>query len=293
MYIKHPKTNRKIFLDNRYSDYQIRYAEVVTKVLTDDIINYCLQNSLIKNKLQIFSYENARQLLENCATYLLKGQFKKGNIMTLYNIRRAVVMEIPASCTSSNAEDLMYGLSEGDKEIIVTASPQLTNGGFEVDIQNLSQVNIERSEKREKKKITKYKQSKSFRLEKLYTTREINTYRIKQVFYKDAEGKRKPMKNVMNQPVFDAVPHKIGQKGMIDYSKPYTSKWCVVDTDNEFVFMDKRYQIDGNVEQYSVGEDNQCQMDKILCYYIPHEDKFLFFDQDIYQIDNSDILQVQ
>lgn len=294
MYIKNPKYGNKIFLDNSISDYEVRLQEVIDKILSDEsIIDYCRENALIKNKLQIFSYENQERILENCATYLLMGQYKENDIMTIYNIRKAQIMEIPASCSNTNAEDLMYGNVDSE-EVTMSASPELVKGSEpDINPQMLSQEDIDRKEKKEKKKTLRYKNSRTFRLERLYSTPIIDTYRIKQVFYKDSDGKKKPLKNIMNQPVFDAVPHRVGgHKGLVDLSKKYVSKWCLVDTDNKFTFMDKQYVIDESVSQYAVGEDNNSSMDMVLCYYMPDEDRCYFFDQNVEPIDSLDISQV-
>lgn len=71
-------------------------------------------------------------------------------------------------------------------------------------------------------------------------------------------------------------------------------QWAYVDTDNEFVFMDKTFVISEKVEEYRVYnkagliEDytNECYMDKILVV-LDKNDKLNFFNQKYDKIDNK------
>ena len=67
---------------------------------------------------------------------------------------------------------------------------------------------------------------------------------------------------------------------VIDFKKEYLSKWVSVNNQNEFVFDNKLFEIDGRVEQYQ-GELLQdgsvfYEQDKILCY--KQFGKYHFFD---------------
>jgi hypothetical protein len=281
-----------IFLDNSITEYEERKKEVEDKVLTDEIIKYCEQNSIIKNHRQEQSYESARAILENCATYLLRGQYAENNIMTIFNIRKAQTMEIPASTANSNAEDLMYATSnfdDNEQKSLTAGTDRIYNSDVRDD-QYLSASELNRRHKREKKRRKRFKSTSGFRLEKLHSTPELNTYRVRQQFEKDGngafirnEGKKIPLKNVFGQPIFDAEYVTIGGRvGLIDEKNIYQSSWCTVDTDNKFWYNNDRFEIDRDIEQYQVLKDNKCQMDKILA--IPVRDGIYFFDEHIQEV---------
>lgn len=56
--------------------------------------------------------------------------------------------------------------------------------------------------------------------------------------------------------------------------------------------MNNRYRISNDVGQYRVGEDNQCEMEKILCYYLKDKDQYLWFDENIDPIDDAFLLKI-
>jgi hypothetical protein len=274
----------------------MRLKNVLEKVLCEDILDYITENNRIKNKLQLSSYENAKNILERCATYLLLGQFHENNILTLNKIRKYYDNEIPASSSDSNAYDLIYSSNETHEELTdvnLSAGSEKVRKEPQKNKTLKSLMQIESDEKRQKKRYIKYKKSKTYRMNKNYSTREVYTYKIKQLFTKNDHGKKLPMKNIFGQAMFDVEYISIGgNKGIIPFDKPYKAKWATVDTDNIFEFLGVKYKIDDSVEQYKVKEDNQCEMDKILCYYIPHENKYYFFDMNIYAIPNELIKQV-
>jgi hypothetical protein len=293
MYIVSPKTRRRIFLDNNISSYEERLKKVKELVFIDEILDYCYENRMLKSKRQEQSYLRAQRILENVATYLLMGQFKENNIMTLNKIRKTNQMEIPESCSNSNAVDLMYGADYGVKlgkgNFNQEASPELSpQSDFKKDLLSMSVQEIHQSEQKKKKQTLRYRQSKSYRMERLFSTPPVKTYRLKPVKVVGEDGKKRIAKNIFGQPIVTYEKVTIGgHVGLIDRSKPFIGKWCIVDTDNVFEFNGQKFQIDKSLEQYKVGKDNRCEMDKVLAYYIPHEDKYYFFDCNIIPIDES------
>jgi hypothetical protein len=305
MYIYSPKSRKKIFLDNNISDYNERLEEVQQKVFLHndgEIIEYCADNNKIKNKSQILSYQNAENLLDKLGTYLLMGQFAENNILTLHKIRQGYEHEIQASNSDSNAMDVMYGIQEGDKEVSITASPVLDkNMQIEKPIEKMSVQEIAQKEKKDKKATIKYKQSKTYRMNQLHSTREIRTYRVKSDYVRDEfgdvvlfDGKPKVAKNVFGQPILVAETTTIGgHKGLVGLDEKHVVNWCIVDTTNVFTFNGQKFKIDPILEQYRVCEDNVCEMEKILCYYLIEKEEYVFFDEKVHPIESEMITKVQ
>jgi hypothetical protein len=75
--------------------------------------------------------------------------------------------------------------------------------------------------------------------------------------------------------------------GLFDPSKPTISNWSIIDTENKFSFNNQLYKIDESLEQYKVYDDNAAGMEKILCFYVPNEDRYYFFDENIVPIKNE------
>lgn len=293
MYISHPVFKTKIFLDNSLTKYEDRLEQVLTKVLTSDIITYCEDNARIKNNFQVMSYEYSERILENCATYLLRGQYKENNILNIDQIRKYQTYEIPASASDSNSEDLIYatGFSPESSEKHLTATPELWyNTEVDREKTSLSVSQVNKTNKKRVRQRKRFKQTRSFRMEKLYSTPSVRTYRLEQILVEDENKKKKPFKNVFGQLVYQVVYQEIGgQKGMIDDSS--ITKWCLVDTENCFSFDGQTYRIDESVEQYKVEEDCSAKMDMI--YSIKRKDgTLLFFDQVFCEIPSKKVVQI-
>ncbi|WJJ55254.1 hypothetical protein QB910_000010 [Dabrowskivirus KKP3916] len=290
MYIFSPKSRKRIFLDNSISDYNERLEKVAELAFTREILNYCYQNRFIWSKRQEQAYLNAEHILENIATYLLMGMFKGANIMTLYKIRQKNQREIPESNAESNAVDLIYGADYGgdigQENARVNATSELSKGTeVKKDQLDMSVAELNRRDRLAKKQSLRYRDSKTFRMENLFSTRPVETYRLEVVKERDENGKEKIVKNVFGQPIFIDKRVTIGgRKGLIDRDKDKGS-WCTVDTDNHFTFMGREFVIDSSVEAYRVDDDNQCLMDKILAYYLTDTGEYVFFDENICRVD--------
>src|SRR5690606_32264330 len=133
--------------------------------------------------------------------------------------------------------------------------------------------------------IKKYKKSNSYKISRFYSTPEINTYKIKEKTYVDENKKKHVLKNVFGEAIVEDVKVTIGgHKGFINVNENYFSDWVYVDTDNKFIFDNKAFCIDKELEQYKVKEDNQCEMEKVLCYYLVEKKEYRFFDENIEDI---------
>ena len=84
--------------------------------------------------------------------------------------------------------------------------------------------------------------------------------------------------------------YKGNRYGLIDKKKPYKQEWCVVNTLNDFEFDGEKYWIN-DVPQYDVGEDNQCEQDRILV--LEQDNNRYYFDMNIDRIDNKHIYGLQ
>lgn len=80
------------------------------------------------------------------------------------------------------------------------------------------------------------------------------------------------------------------REGLINHKKPYDSEWCVVDTDNQFIYKGNKYKISEDVKQYKVSRDNKSQMDKLLV--CEQDDNLFHFDQNSNQIENDKVINV-
>ncbi|MGE5438098.1 MAG: hypothetical protein ACM3O3_12870 [Syntrophothermus sp.] len=86
---------------------------------------------------------------------------------------------------------------------------------------------------------------------------------------------------------FKTIEHNdaISRKGIIDINIPYISKWCYVDSYNNFEFNNIKYIIDNKCNSYKGS------MDYILCF--KQNNKYYFFDNNIDIIDNALIAEVK
>lgn len=232
MYIQHPIKKYKIFLSNSISSYEERLELIQSKILSDSLImKFLNENRYIRNNKQMETYYKAMELLEKCSTYLLKGQYKKNNIMTIFDIRNAVTKELPLSSVKGNANDLVYGETNCEDE----------SGAINASTKLSSRLQLPTKKKKETN-YQKYKKQKSYKINQLY---------------------KKKFKN-----------------------KPIESVWCVVDTENNFLYNGQNYILDERHEGYKVNEDNSSDMERVLCFRNQHNNDLWFFDESIEDITN-------
>lgn len=205
---------------------------------------------------------HAKSILDRCATFILLADMRKNDILS------------KAKIDSINKHEVTI-LSDDEQELNLESKLVID------EVQPTTATEISQEEKKVARQVKKWNKSKTRKFYKMYSTPKVFTYRVKPV--RDEDGK--VAKNIVGQAVYNAEYVTIGgNKGLIDKSKPYISKWCLVDTDNKFTFNDIGFIIDKSVEQYKVGKDNVSEMDTILAYYIPDKNEYYFFDENIDEI---------
>lgn len=283
MYLKMPN-NYVLWLDGN-NDYEGRL-----KIVNDLIFNY--NNSqwstwfekMWLNERSSFgqSMNITENILDRIGTFLLQGNFRDGNILTSDKTEVIRMTEIPVSSTEgSNIEDYIYSSTSfmDDMTGAVNVSSKLSDGQIVKNVYDMKNKDIEKEKKRKEKAQKKWKESKTYRLNALYTTKKLDTYRVI-TKGKDLQGK----------PMFYTEPVHIGQDGIINGA--CVSKWATVDTLNEFEFMNSRYRISNDVEAYKVGEDNKASQEKILIFFLPETSTYLYFDESIQPISENQIIKL-
>lgn len=159
----------------------------------------------------------------------------------------------------------------------------------EVDFEKAIKKSIERN-KRKTDNIYRMNAKQKMKWKKKYKKQYENfkkskTHKLNSIYYSSNDIIISTEWDWINKKWIEIKRKKYNVEGLIDVEKPYTSKWCLINTDNEFYFENQKYIIDKKVKQYKVKRDNQCEMDKILC--IKQDGKIYFFDMNIDQIDNK------
>jgi hypothetical protein len=300
-----------VFLDNSVSDHQARLALIQEHILDFENIHgerweeYFNNGWFRETSVAGTRFNQTRDILDKVATYLLAGHFEEGNVMTHRMQNKVADKEIPASCANSQVENLMYGTGSDNEEGASNVSSELIISDTEKEPYDMSADEIEQRKKKARKTKKKWRHTVTYKINRLYSTPEIRTYRIKPV--KNSDGKIE--KDASGKPIFDAVYVTIGGN-KARFEKPnkfknvpdHTARWCLVSTDNIFYFNDKVYRIDDSVKQYTVtgkacknGSDwnnfsNNATMERILCYM--DDGEMFFYDENINQIDNNMIKEV-
>lgn len=294
--------NYQIFLDNSLSSFDDRLHEVERLILeyNDEQWEEYFNDNWLRESLQFGRSENkTKKVLDLAATFLLLGQYRDAKVLTKQKYKKMVDKEIPASSAPPNVENLIYSIenTEGIQRGDVCTSRLRADEDVDKNVYSLSNKEFEKREEKEKKSKLRWRQTKIFKLNRLHSTPQIKSYRIKPV--KGSDGKI--LKDINYNVVLMDVPHTIGgHTGLLPEANrfvapSYTSKWCLVNTDNEFKFNGVRYKIHPSVKQYEVtgkavnaNSDftNKSDMDKILV--IEMEDKTLhFFDMNIDSLDSN------
>lgn len=291
--------NYVLFFEKGVSSYAERLAKVEKLVLNynnGQWTEWLNRAWFSKSYIAGVEINPSEKILERLADYLLTGNFSDAEIITLDRMEKIRQKEIPLSSTSPAVANFMYGDeadSNDDDYNYVPVSTSLTTDEVEKDIYGMDSADFERKSKKEKANRKTWRKSLTCKINKFRSTEEIRTYRIKPVMTVDKEGKKKVLKTIDGVVVLDAFYITIGgHKGTIDEIN--VAKWCTVDTENVFEFMGDKYKISDSLEQYAVDldNDNKASMEKILCYYLPQSDKYLFYDENIDQIDNSFIVKM-
>jgi hypothetical protein len=251
-----------------------------TKYENYSLYNYCIDRWIWQHKFEqgkLNPEDKIKMLLERCGTFLLQGNFKNGMIIDDGRKGQEInKTEIPVSNMSSAIQDLFYSINSDElyteqsdgNNIILDNEVILGN----IDINKLTINDEEKKRKRKAyhNKIKKvYKQVDIIR-PVLYKLKNIDAYNNDPEGLSEEEIKKwreKPFRNIHNENLFD-IRKKVykGHEGYIDKNKPYTWRWVAVDTDNIFRFDGNKYEIDKDLDQYHCDPDNNCEMDKVLCY---------------------------
>lgn len=286
-----------------------------TQILNDVIFNYWndyFRDQWLDDKYK--KYNSTKQILERCGTFLLGGQLKDSDVLSVNAIDRINDTEVSLSNSSFEIQQLVGQI--GNDNIYTNFDNEFYH--------TKSDENLFVKTKKNKRKL-QFKNTINAKLNNLYDSNEFETYKVttiknKDMSYIDENGDVKQIpppsninsndellkwqnsnaKNIFNENILIDKCMKIdGRKSIIDTTKPYIAEWCIVDIDNKFIFKGVHYKIDDQVEQYKVWNTskiennelndftNESLMDKILCIY--SEDKYYFFDENIDRIKNNSI----
>lgn len=182
------------------------------------------------------TYYRAVKILENLGTYLLRGQYKENNIMTLFNIRTTAITELPVSSVQGNAEDLIYSSTNYDENnTSLNARPDLS-------------LSKSTGEKEKVTNYQKYKEQKTTKINKLKKTKFKNKDIYGEWVLVDTEGnfsfdnKRFKISDKCNQ--YRGVLTLIsGRKKIKEYEYRYEMEKILCyhsKYDNEYYFYDEK-----------------------------------------------------
>lgn len=242
------------------------------------------------------TFRGTRKMLMDCANYLLRETQEDG-VLTRSKLDIINKRETPISnLVNQSVYDFLYGdtLQNEDGSTYISEIESIDQDiieDYKYEIHNELESHLLSSELSDRDE--KWKDTTTYKLNMLYSTPDkyievgddnVITYDLK----KNDKGEW-----VAEYPKFDGstinfsklIIHN-SRKGIIPLDSHYTSHWAYVDTNNEFVFMDESYKIHKNCTQYQVGQDNESEMDHILCFYVEETDKYYFYDENIEEITN-------
>lgn len=267
--------------------------------------DYCRTKWIWKRKFDPFKFnheDKVKYFLDRCSDFLLYKNTGE-HLPSLEKQENMDKFEVPLSSSGHNVGDFLYSSNDAaidnDKYKYVKIS---TVDTLNVDISNEEEVLKNPTiNKWDVKRIKKnnFKNTNAYKINKLYTKED--KYINKKVILKNRDvfdslpsniseedaqkWMNKNLRNYYGENVVDYKKTKIkGYKGIIDKDTKYISSWVYVDTENKFSFNEKSFLIDSKLPQYVVKEDNQCEMEKVLCYYLQERDEYRFFDENINDI---------
>lgn len=229
------------------------------------------------------SHRDLKMMWFDIGTYLLHGE-KDTNVLSYKKSKSVKRREIPLSSVKNKSiEDYLYSgisdeLESGEYSDTFTSIDQHFIDEYEKQLVD-ELYTYEKSETQEKawKDTNTYKQNMIYSCEDKYnlvTDEKAYTVRIEDLDeYRKFSGNIKPIK---------VLVHK-GRKGLIDKNKPYINENVYVDNTNVFTFNSQTFVIDTILDSYRVI-DEKSEMVSITCFYVPHEDKYLFFDEKVNNI---------
>lgn len=306
--IKRPTTlkNIRIFFNSKDNKNKL-LENIVLDRLDEDLgityRQYCEDHWLWGRRYGSYgiNYEDkVKSFLDRCGTFLLLGQFEKGEVLTDYMYKLARYKEVSYSGDWKDEENEVIL----EEEVVKLKNKNTLN-------EKIIQNNIKQKYKKyyKKRKKRKKKISKSQKIMQIFSSPKVirNTLynptnkeiydknNIKYPKFKNDKDLKKWLnksyKNIYGEKIWDyKMVEYGGHKGIINPNRPYISKWCVVDTRNIFEFQNKKYMISKNIKQYQVGKDNKCEMDMILVF--EQDGNMYFFDQDINEINEKYIYKI-
>lgn len=255
------------------------------QLLQDTILDYwssyCNNHWIWLGKFEEYrwNYEDkVKRFLNRCANFLLIGNYRDYNILSGNDIGRIIENELSLEGDWEN-DDIEIELEETidflNNHIRENTTPDRKILETKYDNKPVSPT------------PSKRKLSKFDKIQQIYSMpdKQVDEYvsiHISHTF------------NVWDKNVRTIK----GRQGLIDKSKPYTAKWCIVDTENIFLFNEQEYKIDKSVRQYNPRNKkpkyddyrNDYNMDKILVY--EQNGNMFFFDQNIDRIENELIKEI-
>ena len=248
--------------------------ELLQSVILDYWSDYCNSHWIWLGKFEEhkWNYEDkVKRFLNRCANFLLIGDYAKENILSGNDIARI----------KTNEYSLDGDWQNENIEIELEETVEYLNRHLKDNYSTNSKI---LETEFDSKPVRSNKKSKTDKMLEIYSIpdREIESYtpiHISHTF------------NVLDKST------KIikGRDGLIDKSRPYVAKWCIVNTESEFIFHGNKYKISTEVKQYNPRSKkpkyddykNDYQMDRILVY--EQDGQMFFFDQNIDRIDNDSI----
>jgi hypothetical protein len=306
------KLDESLNRNTYYKDQRNKFCENL-QYKKSNLYDYCLTRWLWPSKFDDyrFNYEDrVKSFLNRCGDFILKKYIINGMVLTDGRKSEIIKHEIPVSCYPPEYQEMIFGIDQEDnnEENLQGNTLILTN---EVLLGNIDIDNYIRFFEKVKKR---YKQSKQYKMKKIYITpdKEIKElYKlkngdlqerplIKELSEEDLiKWQQKPFKNIHGENIYEYRTKIIkGNNGVVNPKQPYKWAWCYVNTENEFEFDSKKYKIDNTVKQYQGRiirdrhgeEDIIYDMDMILCY--EQNGKQFYFDQNIDRIKNEHIQQI-
>lgn len=260
------------------------------KKLIQQVQKYVLDK--YDNFLSEYRYtKEAKIMLNDCATYLMRGS-NNGKTLTKDKIKTINENEIPLSKVKNKfIEDYLYGNVDVKDGQFYDSNIESVDQYY-IDYCDVRVNELNKEKYKNDKEIVKWKNSKTYKINQLYSSNDkyeevtddrVSIYYISKdkldEYINDESFKFKG--NIKTKKV---LVHK-GRKGIIDKTKPYIAEWKQVNINNEFEFNKNKYKISNKLKQYQLDLDSDKYiMDSVLCYYIPHEDKYYFFDENIDEI---------
>lgn len=260
------------------------YVKYEKSMTYDDKLNE-INKLLEKFNESNTSHRDLKMMWFDIGTYLLHGE-KDTNVLSYKKNKSIKRREIPTSSVKNQSiEDYLYsGITE-----------ELESGEYSDSFTSVNQHFIDEYEKllidelyTYKKTETQTKQwqdTNTYKQNMIYSCEDKYKYitdeRVYPVKYEDKDKYNKFSNNI--KPIKVLVHN--GRKGLIDKTKPYINEGIYVDNTNTFKFNNQTFVINNSLESYRVI-DEKSEMVSINCFYVPHEDKYHFFDEKVNNITN-------